>query len=234
MNKIVAMVPTYNERTHIRELVADVLAQDPRTEVLVVDDDSPDGTWRIVEEMAGTNPRVHLLRRTRKRGRGWAGIDGFQRALALGADAIIEMDGDYSHHPREIPRLLAALESCDVVVGSRAMEGGGDHRSAACRTGVTRLAAAYIRWALGVRVSDPTSGYRVFRRAVLEGIGLDRMRSSGPSIVEEILHVCHRRGYRIGEIPIHFEERRSGESKLTFGKLVRTAWFVAGLRVSGR
>jgi dolichol-phosphate mannosyltransferase len=234
MNKIIAMIPTYNEGGHIRDLIDEILAQDPRMEVLVVDDDSPDGTWQVVGDVAGQDPRVHLLRRTRGRGRGASGIDGFQRALDLGADAVIEMDGDFSHDPRDIPRFIQAIGAADLVVGSRAVAGGEDFRSARCRNWMTRLAAGYIRWVLGLGVKDPTSGYRCFRKETLDGIGLHAMRSRGPSIVEEVLHACHRRGFRIREIPIRFNERRSGESKLTARTLVDTAWFVARLRWSGR
>jgi dolichol-phosphate mannosyltransferase len=152
----------------------------------------------------------------------------------LGADAVIEMDGDYSHHPREIPKFLEALQQCHVVVGSRWSPGGRDGRSHRARGWVTRLAAAYIRWVLGVNLRDPTSGFRCFQRAVLEEIHLQSMRSRGPSIVEEILYACHCRGFRIQEIPIRFEERRSGESKLSFGKLLQTAWVVGRLRLAGR
>jgi len=233
LEKIIAMIPTYNEVGHIRALVEEVLAQDPRMEVLVVDDDSPDGTWRIVEEMSRGEPRVHLLRRTEGRGRGWAGLKGFEAALALGADAVIEMDGDYSHHPREIPRLIQGLREWDVVIGSRCVAGGEDLRPARVRAFVTRLASLYIRWMLGVGVKDPTSGYRAFRREVLERIGLGRMRSRGPSIVEEILYACSRLGSRMHEIPIRFEERRSGVSKLSFWKLLGTAWEVLSIRLRG-
>ncbi len=234
LEKIVAMIPTYNEAGHIRGLVGEILAQDPRMEVLVADDDSPDGTWRIVQEMAQGDHRVHLLRRTDRRGRGWAGIDGFKAALALGADAVIEMDGDYSHHPRELSKLIQGLDQWDVVIGSRCVAGGEDRRPGKGRTLVTRLASLYIRWILGVHVKDPTSGYRGFRREVLERIGLDRMRSRGPSIVEESLLACSRLGFRIREIPIRFEQRRSGASKLSFWRLVQTAWEVAMMRLRCR
>jgi dolichol-phosphate mannosyltransferase len=233
MKRIIAMIPTYNEGGHIKELVEEVLERDPRMEVLVVDDDSPDGTWRIVEEMTRKDSRVHLLRRTCRRGRGWAGIEGLKRALAMGADAVIEMDGDYSHHPREIPRLIDAIDSCDLAVGSRSVAGGSDGRTALWRSLVTRLAAAYIRSVLGARISDPTSGYRCYRRHVLDEIGLSTLRSRGPSIVEEILHRCLRLGVQMKEVPIAFEERRSGESKLNLRKLLQTAWFVGRMRFWG-
>jgi len=235
MNKIIAMIPTYNEAGHIRALVEEVLAQDPRMEVLVVDDESPDGTWELVEQMAAQDRRVHLLRRPlEEKGRGWAGIQGFKKALDLGADAVVEMDGDYSHHPREIFRFLEAIRECDVVVGSRWVPGGRDERSARVRGWVTRLGAAYIRWVLGVEVRDPTSGYRCFQREILKRIPLQAMRSRGPSIVEEILYACHGLGARIREIPIRFGERRSGESKLSLGKLIQTAWMVGRIRLAGR
>ncbi len=227
------MIPTYNEAEHIRPLVEEILLQDPRIEVLVVDDNSPDGTWRIVKGMASEDPRVHLVNRTHERGRGSAGIHGFRQALAIGADVVVEMDGDFSHDPRDIPRFIREIEACDVVVGSRFAPGGGDLRNAPLRSLVTRLAATYIRVVMGVRLSDPTSGYRCFRREALDKIGLHRLRSTGPSIVEEVLFWCHRLGLSVREIPIRFYERRSGRSKLTLGKLLKAAWFVATLRLRG-
>jgi dolichol-phosphate mannosyltransferase len=231
--KAIAVIPTYNEAQNIIPLTGEVLAQDPRIEVLVVDDDSPDGTWQLVEEMRVMNGRVHLLRRRSRKGRGLAGIDGFLEALRLGAEVVLEMDGDYSHHPREIPNFLRAILRAHVVVGSRFLPGGEDLRGSPLRTMVSRCAAAYIRWMLGVSVSDPTSGYRCFRREVLDGIDLRSLRSKGPSVVEEVLWRCHRRGYSIVEIPIRFEPRRAGSSKLSFLKLMETAIMVAWLRTKG-
>jgi len=229
--KIVAMIPTYNEAENIQPLVEEVLGQDPRLEALVVDDDSPDGTWRIVEDMAAALPRVHLLRRQTRRGRGWAGIDGFKQALALGADAVIEMDGDYSHHPREIPALVEALSRCDLAVGSRAVPGGADHRPSRLRGLVTRLASSYVRLVLGVMVRDPTSGFRCFRRSLLLRLDLDGMRSRGPSTLEEVLLASHRLGARIEEVPIHFEDRHGGESKLSWQVLVQMLYLVPLIRL---
>jgi dolichol-phosphate mannosyltransferase len=234
MKKVIAMIPTYNEAGHIGALIREVLAQDPRLEVLVVDDDSPDGTWRVVEAMARGDRRVSLLRRTRGRGRGWAGAAGLREALAMGADGVVEMDGDYSHRPQEIPGFLEAGARWDVVVGSRSMPGGRDNRSGAARGWITRLAAAYVRRILAVPVSDPTSGYRFFRKEALERMGLERLRSRGPAVVEEILYACRRAGLRIGEIPIRFDERRSGRSKLTVRILLETVWAVAWIRFGGR
>lgn len=234
MRKIVAMVPTYNEVGHIRALVEDILGQDPRLEVLVVDDDSPDGTWRVVSEMTQRLPRVHLLRRETDKGRGRAGLEGLKCALDLGADAVLEMDGDYSHDPADVPRFLEALNQNDVVIGSRLTKGGRDLRACPHRGWLTRLSAAYVRVLLKLPIKDPTSGYRCFRRQVLESIGLEEMISRGPSVVEEILHACYRMGFRITEIPIRFSERRSGSSKLTLPKLLETAGFVTKMALSRR
>jgi dolichol-phosphate mannosyltransferase len=232
--KILAMVPTYNEAGHIRALVEDILCQDPRLEVLVVDDDSPDGTWRIVSGLAARNPRVHLLHRRAGRGRGSAGLAGFGKALEMGADLVLEMDGDYSHEPGDIPRFLEAAREADLVIGSRLVQGGQDLRAGYWRGWLTLLCAAYVRGVLRVPVKDPTSGYRCFRREVLERVGLERMRSRGPSVVEEVLFACHRMGFRIREIPIKFGQRRSGSSKLNPARLLETACFVTRLALAGR
>ena len=231
MKRIIAMIPTYNEADNIEALVREVLAQDPRLEALVVDDDSPDGTWRLVLQLSSQDPRVHLLHRTARRGRGWAGVAGFARALELGADAVVEMDGDYSHHPRELPALIAALERCDVVLGSRHLAGGSDGRPGHLRKVVTWLAGRYVRAVLGLSVSDPTSGYRAFRRQVLARLDLSRMGSAGPSTLQEVLVACQRQGARIAEVPIRFDDRRAGSSKLSLPTMARMLYLMPMIRL---
>ena len=216
-----AMLPTWNEAANIASLVEALLTSAQGMEAVVVDDDSPDGTWRIVGEMAARDGRVHLVHRRGRRGRGSAGVAGFQYALAAGAEKIVEMDADWSHHPRHIPALLAAAETADVVIGSRLMAGGGETGRRATRRFLTRLANAYIRVVLGLPVRDCTSGYRLFRRAALERIDLARLRSNGPAIVQEILVACRRAGCTFAEVPIRFEQRRAGQSSLTLKILLK-------------
>lgn len=227
--KIIAMLPTYNEAENIGPLIDDLLAISPEMEVVVVDDDSPDGTWRIVEQKQKTYPgHVHLLRRRGERGRGSAGVAGFKLALQLNADLIIEMDADYSHHPRFIPSLIEASKEADVVIGSRLIKGGGERGRSVFRRLTTLLANIYIRLLLGLPVKDCTSGFRVFRREALERINLDKMTSKGPAIVQEILIACHSRGMKIKEVPILFEERRAGTP--TFNWRILLAGIIAVIK----
>ncbi|MCK4648207.1 glycosyltransferase, partial [bacterium] len=157
--KTMVTILTYNERENIGPLLNEMMKLKENIKVLVVDDDSPDGTWRIVEDYSKKNPRIHLLRRTSERGRGLAGIAGFKYALENEADYIIEMDGDLSHDPKYIPEFLKKIEDCDVVIGSRLVPGGGEVGRGFLRRLITRLAAIYVRTLLGFRVTDPTSGY---------------------------------------------------------------------------
>lgn len=206
------MVPTYNESGNIERLIKEILAQGDDIGIVVVDDDSPDGTWRIVEDYSRRDPRVHLLRRIGRRGRGTAGIEGFQYAVRQGVDFVIEMDADFSHKPSYIPAFLKEMGDCDLLIGSRMVKGGGETGRGPLRRWITKGANLYIRLILGLPYKDSTSGYRVFRREVLEGIGLDDLMSTGPSIVQEVLYKAHRKGFRIKEYPIIFEDRTAGQS----------------------
>lgn len=210
--RAMAMVPTYNEAGNIERLITEILAQGPDIGVVVVDDDSPDGTWRIVEEYSKRDPRIHLLRRIGRRGRGTAGIEGFQYAVRQGVEFIIEMDADFSHKPSYIAPFLKEMEDCDLLIGSRMVKGGGETGRGPVRRFITKGANLYIRLILGLPYKDSTSGYRVFRRQVLEAVELDDLMSTGPSIVQEILYKAHLKGFRIKEYPIIFEDRTVGES----------------------
>jgi dolichol-phosphate mannosyltransferase len=198
---------------------------------LVIDDDSPDRTWELVAAMAGRDPCVHLLHRRTDRGRGRAGRAGFARALEMGAEVVVEMDADFSHPPRFVPALLAALATgADVALGSRAVVGGQDLGRPLWRRVVTRLANAYIRWVLWLPVRDCNSGFRAFTRQALEKIGIDRIRARGPGIVQEILFKAHRQGLVLREVPIEFIERARGQSTLTMKTLMQGYWLVLSLR----
>jgi dolichol-phosphate mannosyltransferase len=230
--KIVATLPTYNERLNIEALIDATLEATPGMEVLVIDDNSPDGTWQVVAERAKQDPRVHLLHRTADRGRGTAGVAGFRQALQMGADLVVEMDADWSHHPRFLKGMVEAAGHADVVIGSRLTPGGGETGRSGIRKLITWAANMYIRVILGLPARDCTSGYRVFRRSVLERIDWDRVQARGPAIVQEVLLACHRAGGRIVEYPILFEERRAGSS--TFNTRILLAGLAAQWRLRFR
>jgi dolichol-phosphate mannosyltransferase len=216
--RAIAMVPTYNEALNIELLLREILKQGPDVGAVVVDDNSPDGTAGIVERLARKDPRVRLILRKGERGRGTAGVVGFQYAARLGVPFIIEMDADFSHQPIYISSFLGQMDDCDLLIASRLVPGGGERGRNFRRRWITRLANFYIRLVLGLPVRDCTSGYRVFRREVLEAIELDQILSTGPSVVEEVLFKACRRGFRIKEVPYILEERKAGES--TFSRKI--------------
>ena len=228
------MIPTYNEKGNIGRLIEDILAlkiTDEDIHILVVDDNSPDGTSKTVSEIATKNSRVRLITRTKQRGRGSAGIDGFRDALASGANYIIEMDADFSHHPHFIPALIEAADAgADVVLGSRFIKGGADKDRGAYRQVITKMAGIYVRTLLQLKTRDVSSGYRCFRREALEQIDLENLISTGPSIVLEILFKCVMKGMKITEVPIVFIDRRQGETKLNWITLLETLVMVLRLR----
>jgi dolichol-phosphate mannosyltransferase len=232
--KTMVIIPTYNERENIGPLLGEIMNLEEDIEVLVVDDDSPDGTWRIVEDYSKKNLRVHLLRRTSERGRGLAGIAGFKYALENKADYVIEMDGDLSHNPKYIPEFLEKIEDCDVVIGSRLVPGGGEVGRGFLRNLITRLAAIYIRILLGFKVTDPTSGYRCYRGEALEKIDMGSLKARDPFLLTEMLFRCYKKNFKIREIPIIFQDRKSGASKIGWKILVTYLFKVLKLRVRGK
>lgn len=229
INRVIITIPTYNEAENIEPLITTILHLDPHYRIVVIDDNSPDGTFEIVGRIAEKDNRVMLLHRTHERGRGTAGIAGFQFALNNDTDAIVEMDADFSHHPQYIPHLIAALEDGDISVGSRSIKGGSESGRSVWRQLTTRLAQFLIRTYLLLPVKDPTSGFRAFRASALRKLDFHNLHSTGPSIVEEILYTLNQAGCVIREIPIHFEERRAGESTLTIKLLLKTLLFVLKL-----
>jgi len=230
---IMVTLPTYNESANILPLIDELLAVQNDISVVVIDDDSPDGTHRLVRERQKKDPRVHLIHRTGERGRGTAGAAGFKYAVAQAADLIVEMDADFSHHPRFLPALLNAAQDADVVIGSRLMAGGGETGRTFIRRIITHLANSYIRLVLGLKVRDCTSGYRVFRRAVLEAIQLDTLTAKGPAIVQEVLFRCRQHGFRMVEVPIVFEERRRGKSTFNWRIMLTGLWSMLKFRFRG-
>ncbi len=231
---MICTLPTYNEADNILPLVRELLALGPQYRVLVIDDDSPDGTWRLVAEAARDEPRLSLLHRTSDRGRGRAGRDGFLEALRLGADVVVEMDADFSHQPSYVPGLVARLEHPDpvgLVLGSRGVPGGRDAERGLLRRALTLAANAYIRLLLGVRVRDCNSGFRVWRRSTLERIAVAETFARGPAIVQELLFKTARAGIPIAELPIEFKNRAAGDSTLTLRTLVSGYVAVLKLRI---
>ena len=229
--KIFVTLPTFNEATNIEPLIQEIQRQDPDIAIVVADDDSPDGTWKIVEEISKRDPNVHLLRRTARKGRGSAGVDAFRFALEQHADVVIEMDADFSHDPRYIPLFLERINEFDLVIGSRTVPLGQDLRKSPVRRWITHLSSFYTRSVLRLPFSDCNSGYRCFRRKVLEAVGLDTILSTGPSIVQELLFKAYLLGFSICEIPIVFVEREAGESKLNLKRLLKG--FLMVLRLKG-
>ncbi len=216
--KAMAMIPTYNEAPNIEPLLREILSQGPDIGAVVVDDNSPDGTAAIVDGLRKEDPRVHLILRKNERGRGTAGVAGFQYAIAQGVEFVIEMDADFSHQPSYIPIFLNQMDDCDLLIASRLVVGGGEKGRHFLRQWITRMANVYIRVILGLPVRDCTSGYRVFRRRVLQAVELDQLMAKGPPIVEEILYKAYQRGFRIKEVPYTLEERKAGES--TFNRKI--------------
>ena len=227
---VVVVIPTYNERESIGSLIREILSLPFELNILVVDDNSPDGTGAIVSKLAEESPKVRLLTRKKRKGRGSAGVDGFKMALKMGADLIIEMDADFSHHPRHIPELLANANNYHVVLGSRFVPGGADRDRGMLRQMVTRLAGLYVRTSLGIKIRDVSSGYRCFRKEVFEKVDLEDTISAGPSIVLEILYKVCLNGFSVKEVPIIFEDRRQGQTKLDTITLLETLVMVLRLR----
>jgi dolichol-phosphate mannosyltransferase len=230
--RALVIIPTYNEKENIRSIVELVLAQAPNLDVLVVDDNSPDGTAGVVKEMAQANPRVHLMGRPGKLGLGTAYIAGFQWGLPRGYAYLIEMDADFSHDPREIPNMLNAIQQADLVLGSRYINGVRVVNWPLSRLFLSKGASYYVRIITGLPVCDPTGGFKCFRRRVLESIELDEVRSNGYAFQIEMTYKAWMKGFRVREIPITFTDRHAGQSKMS-GNIVREAlWMVWSLAFS--
>ncbi len=225
--RCLVIVPTYNERDNLIRLVPQVLEQDPGIEVLVVDDDSPDGTGQVADELSSGNPRVHVLHRKEKEGLGKAYVDGFRWGLAREYDLLCEMDADLSHPPGQLPLFLRTAEDYDLVVGSRYVDG----RVTVVNWPMPRLLISYFgclyaRTVTGLPVRDATGGFNCFRREVLEGIDLSRIESNGYAFQIELKLRAWRRGFRLVEVPIVFTERDTGESKMSKRIVVEAIWKV--------
>ena len=227
--KPIAVVPTYNEADNIPQLVAALFAlQVPNLEVLVVDDQSPDGTGEIVERLIPAyTGRLHALHRNGPRGLGRAYLDGFAWALRSGADAIIQMDADFSHSPTYLPRFLSLIREYEVIVGSRYVVGGRlDRDWELGRVMLSAWANTYARSILRMKTLDVTAGFKCWRRSALETIHLERVRSNGYVFQVEMAYLCERLGLHVLEVPIYFEDRRIGQSKMSIPVKIEAAWRV--------
>jgi len=224
--KTLIIIPTYNEIENIEQLLEQVLAKSETIEVLVIDDNSPDGTALRVKFMQSSEPRIHLLERPGKMGLGSAYVTGFKYALEQGYDYIMEMDADFSHNPNDIPRFLETVKKYDVVIGSRYCDGVNIIHWPIKRLLISYFASKYVRTITRMPVKDPTSGFNCFRRKVLESIDLDKILSDGYAFQIEMNFKAWVKGFRIKEIPIVFTERLNGVSKMSRKIVWEAAWMV--------
>ena len=228
------IVPTYNERDNVEPLVRALLAADDTPDVMVIDDGSPDGTGEVVDALAAETPRVIARHRAGKQGLGTAYVAGFRYALAHGYERVVQMDADFSHRPEDLPRLLAAAERADLVVGSRNVPGGRVVGWSPLRQLISKGGSRYARLVLGLPIRDCTSGFKCFRRRALESLDLDAIRSSGYAFQVEVNHACAVAGMRLAEVPIVFPDRVRGASKMSARIVFEAAWLVLRLRLGGR
>jgi dolichol-phosphate mannosyltransferase len=233
--RAIVCLPTYDERENLEPMVralGTVLGPDDR--VLVIDDSSPDGTGEIADRLAAELAWVDVLHRPRKEGLGRAYLDGFQRALAEGADLVLELDCDFSHDPADVPRLIAAADAADLVLGSRYVSGGGTRNWGLVRRAISRWGSLYAQVLLGLRVRDLTGGFKCYRREVLETIDLRAIRSRGYAFQIETTYRALRAGFRVLEIPIRFTDREVGGSKMSRAIVLEAIWKVPVLRLASR
>ena len=231
MRDALVVLPTYNESENLARIVEAILAASERVEILVVDDNSPDGTGRLADELAAREPRVHVLHRAGKEGLGRAYLAGFGWALAHPFRLILEMDADFSHDPAHLPDLLDAAASADLVLGSRYVEGGGTQNWGLIRRFISRGGSLYARTILGIGIRDLTGGFKCFRRETLERLDLQTVRSEGYSFQIELTYRALNLGLRVVEIPIVFADRRVGKSKMSKRIFAEAALMVLRLRL---
>jgi dolichol-phosphate mannosyltransferase len=231
--KTTVIIPTYNERENLRDLVQQILGLEIDAQVIIVDDNSPDGTGELADELASQHGRVQVIHRLGKLGLGTAYLAGFKLALAQGADRVVTMDADFSHNPRYIPAVTKLTEQHHVGIGSRYVPGGG----VTANWGIHRKllswgANHFARVVLGLKARDCTAGFRCYRREVLQNIDLDRTFSNGYSFLLEMMYKCQRLGYTFGETPILFENRHRGDSKISQHEIFKAMYTVVRLGVS--
>jgi dolichol-phosphate mannosyltransferase len=234
MNETLIIVPTYNERENLPRMVEKLLSLSVQVDVLVVDDNSPDGTGKIADEFAAKNPQIHVLHRTEKNGLGRAYIAGFKWALGKKYEFIFEMDCDFSHDPDEIPNFLNAAQKADLVLGSRYTGGVRVLNWPLKRLLLSRCAGIYVWIITGMPFTDPTGGYKCFRRRALEAIQLDAVKSNGYSFQIEMSHRLWREGFSVAEVPITFTDRVNGTSKLSRDIVMEAFWMVWWLLIQNQ
>jgi dolichol-phosphate mannosyltransferase len=234
MNRALVVIPTYNEVENLEDVVHRIVVSAPDVDILVVDDDSPDGTGALADALAEASPRLRVLHRAQKSGLGDAYRAGFAWGLARGYELLIEMDGDGSHRPEHLPELIAGAKTADVVLGSRWIAGGGAPNWSFRRTLLSRAGSLYARWALGLPLRDVTGGFRVFRAEALRRIDYSQVASQGYCFQVEMAWRAASAGLSIVELPIRFEERVFGASKMSLGIVAEaiarvTLWGITGL-----
>jgi dolichol-phosphate mannosyltransferase len=225
-NNVLIVIPTYNEADTISSLLSEITGIYPVADILVVDDNSPDGTGGIVEELARKDSRIMCLHRSRKEGIGPAYIAGFKEALKRGYSYILQMDADFSHDPKYIPELFKLAKEYDLVIGSRYVQGGGTRNWGIIRRLISRFGSLYAKLILGLKINDLTGGFKCFNKRVLESIELDDVKSKGYVFQIEMTYRAHRKGFRIKEFPIIFTDRRMGQTKMS-----RSIFFEAFINV---
>jgi dolichol-phosphate mannosyltransferase len=213
--KTLIIIPTYNEIENLQSLLTGIFSYAPETHILIVDDNSPDGTGKLADEISAENPRVSVMHRTGKLGLGTAYIAGFKYAIEHHYDAAFEMDADFSHDPKYLPDFLKAIENADLVIGSRYIKGGSTPNWSLLRRIISGGGNIYTRFVLGISVHDCTAGFRCYRREVLENLDLDTVQAQGYAFQVEMAYRVFKRGYRIVETPIVFMDRRLGQSKMS-------------------
>ncbi|HEX6507954.1 MAG TPA: polyprenol monophosphomannose synthase [Chloroflexota bacterium] len=229
--RTLVVLPTYNEHDNLIPMVEAIRANLPQAVIWIVDDNSPDGTGRLADELAANDPHVEVVHRPCKQGLGVAYVDAFQRALAADYDAVIEMDADFSHDPRYLPELLAGLEDADLVLGSRYIAGGGTRNWSPVRQAISRGGNIVARVGLGIKVRDATGGYRAFRRSTLHALDFDELQLRGYGFQIEVVYQVERRGLQIKEVPIVFVERAVGTSKMSKGIVLAAVLHIIGRRL---
>jgi dolichol-phosphate mannosyltransferase len=233
LDRCIVVIPTYNERENLPLLVPQVLARDPRIEVLVVDDSSPDGTGKVADELSAADPRVHVLHRPHKEGLGPAYRAGLRRALDIGADVVVQMDADFSHPPATLDTLLAEIAHHDAVMGSRYLSGITVVNWPIERILLSWFGNWYVRKVTGLPLTDTTGGFRCVRREALEALDLERIRANGYAFQIEVNYRLYRQGARLKEIPFFFLDRTRGASKLTLRIGLEALWMAWWLRIAG-
>lgn len=233
MGRVLVSLPTYNERENIEKVIEGVLAQGEEFDVMVVDDNSPDGTGRIVEKIGQENPRVSLIKRAGKMGLGSAHLTVMKEAKRSGYECVITMDADFSHNPKYLQPLAEAMKEYDLMMGSRYVEGGGTVGWGVKRKVMSRAANFFSRFILGLPFRDISGGFKAYKVSALDKLDLDHIYAQGYAFQEEMVYRCWKAGFRIGELPIIFEDRRRGESKITFKEGFKLLWTLLKLRLRG-